>query len=389
MTVYAAQRTPPEIWWRILDEAIRIPLVFDTMYQGDHWSRDADDSMPEKENELYGKSERQRKIIGSVCRSWQVFAQARRGRRILLVPKTWILEKDRSLMAPHVTISFWSVMAERFSMTLPSSVNWEILQIEQSGAAKLLSMTTLPRLRRLKLQIGGIEYDPNPFLDVLDMYPDLTRLDCQLYIGRGTLNVPFNEARKPVTLPKLQALWYRCREPFGFPVSRLLLPSLQYLAIHFSAPASHAPLIELLSTYRHTIRAVIVNASIERWEVPSVHFPPWNDFPNLEDLTIDRQWPIHFQLLPPNHPLKRLDAHHASFDAIPSLVDGTHMRNIVLQKAHWSTTGQLVGEKVELKFSATEMDRLLDKARLRGIRVEVARDKKEGQTRDEAITAIA
>jgi hypothetical protein len=66
-----------------------------------------------KEGEIYEASEKQRKIIGSVCRSWQIFTQARSGRRILLLPRTWDEEKDRLLRACSVKIQMWLGIVKR------------------------------------------------------------------------------------------------------------------------------------------------------------------------------------------------------------------------------------------------------------------------------------
>jgi hypothetical protein len=149
------QRAPQEIWWKILDEVIRVPLVFDTIYEGDSWVIDATNRMELKEDELYEASEKQRKIIGSVCRSWQIFAQARSGRRVLLLPRTWDKEKDRLLRACSVKIRMWPGIVKRLPPVVAQGVNWKILELEIEGAAKFCTLASHPHLRGLKLMITG------------------------------------------------------------------------------------------------------------------------------------------------------------------------------------------------------------------------------------------
>ncbi|CAG8704755.1 6471_t:CDS:2, partial [Acaulospora colombiana] len=82
----ALHRIPGEIWSIILDEAIDLhnPLFFSTTFEGSDWSAYSIRRSFEQEEALQDRAEMQRKIIGSVCRSWQSFSRSRRSRYVRL-----------------------------------------------------------------------------------------------------------------------------------------------------------------------------------------------------------------------------------------------------------------------------------------------------------------
>jgi hypothetical protein len=75
-------RIPQEIWWDIFDSIIDVPMYFTTTYVGDDWTRDANQFMNDNGSVAYFTLERQRKIIGSICRSWQIWANSRSNRSV-------------------------------------------------------------------------------------------------------------------------------------------------------------------------------------------------------------------------------------------------------------------------------------------------------------------
>ncbi|PVF98395.1 hypothetical protein CPB86DRAFT_797363 [Serendipita vermifera] len=390
----AAHRTPREIWWRILDEVIysENPLVFSTTFHGRDWAEHSNWHMFESDDHWLGKFEWKRKIIGSVCRSWQEFAHERGGRHLTLKTFSWgnpPEEIDKASKAHRISLQRGVCSDLIRSHDLEQEFNWSIVEIYQTDALEL-GRIPLPHLRRLRMS-SYESWKPlnlNPFLDILSKFTNLTWLDYQADIQRGQ-PVPIDKYRAPVVLPNLQTLWYKNRATFDFPFSHLVLPSLQYLSLHIYELPSQVPLLDLLSCYRQTLRSFAARGWKRRGDLPVVHFPSWEDFPNLEELVLDIQWSAHFQPLPSNHPLRRLDVQHGFFDAIPSLLEGGNMREIILQRTRWTGEGGLAGNTEELTISTIEVERILERAEERGISFKVTWDWDEFLSRDEAIAAAA
>ncbi|PVF98414.1 hypothetical protein CPB86DRAFT_873418 [Serendipita vermifera] len=379
----AIARTPEEVWWSIFDYVLDASVLFSTIYQGDNWARDAHQWMLLKERDVYAHSENQRKIIGSVCKSWQIWAQSRRFRRIALdsQSKTWDLDVKHAQNARRVEI--WANIGRMIAPEFPQGVEWPIVYFHQRlGAA--FSAIPHPRLRRLHITgVGNRPYDPNPFLDVLNRFPDLTWLDYEDGDSArpGGSDVPVDSDRQPVVLQNLQALFYLSGDFFKFPLSHVVLPSLQYLAIHCDIHADLFPVVDVLLHYRQTIRSVTIGAyrAMHSWH--TVQFPAWSEFPKLEELVMTQNWAFHFQPLPPDHPLKKLVAHHASLDAVPSMLDSINMQQIVLLRLHWTRVGTLErGTQMDPHSIRTilDVDHLVKKASLRGIRFAASESSDEG-----------
>jgi hypothetical protein len=358
----AVHRIPTEIWWKILDEFIDSadPLFISTTFGGCDWSKYAVWHISSDQYNWKGQYDRRRKIVGCVCRSWRTFSQAKNNPHVILdfyslykkqlrdakvVPKSrwtalrsnlccsigsvvsvsshstscpsiisetdhrdeWLASINKSRAARRVTINEWSRIDDIVT-SLKEGVDWEIIDIGLDQAAELARIP-LPRLRRLRLwtHFNYHPLDLNPFLNLLDQFINLTWLEYEVEVARGDL-VPIDIDRSPVILPNLQALWYKIRATFEFPFTQLILPSLQYLSLQIYELPSRIPLLELLSCYRQTLRSFTTTVFKWRGDSPIVHFPPWSDFPNLEELVLDQQWTAHFHHLPPNHPLRRLEA---------------------------------------------------------------------------------
>ncbi|PVF98424.1 hypothetical protein CPB86DRAFT_784869, partial [Serendipita vermifera] len=222
----AVQLTPQEVWWMILDEAIDVPLLFGTMYEGNDWSSDA--RRPRRDlYKLYGVSEKQRKIIGSVCRSWQIFARSKRN-RVVVAMNTWDWGMEKIQKAHEIFIRGTHVLDP--SLAQDKSVEWESLRINDPRILpRIVSTLSYPRLRRLEL---GFSDDDPPIYDTLRLLPNITWLDCD--VSFRVLTASASSDKPPVVLPKLELFRSECERSFVFPLSNFSLPSLRYIYIRFS-----------------------------------------------------------------------------------------------------------------------------------------------------------
>lgn len=368
-TSSAVQRTPQEIWWMILDEVINVPLFFATTYKGNHWAKDA--RKPEETHDrTYQRSEEQRKVIGSVCRSWQDFARSRRGRSIILYKdQDW--ETETVLKAHHAVLR---TIPAHYILARGTIVEWEVLNfLAPVWAADFASKFAYPRLRRLTLSLR----DHQPLLhEIVRLFPNITWLDCDVYYNGSS-------ASMPITLPWLQVFRGECGENYFFPLSNFILPSLRQLYMFFDVPIQQVLLLDMLLPFRQSLQSVVIRIRKDRGDSPTIMFPPWSDFPNLRELQLNPQWSVHFEPLPRHHPLQRLNVQVGSFDVLQSLLDGIDMRQLTLQRARWIATGELIGRIKTMKIETEQAAQLWERAKARGIRFEVTRRGKRILNRDE------
>jgi hypothetical protein len=319
------------------------------MKEINRWPEDSCLDLTYEDGLMYARSEKHRKVIGSVCRSWQSFSRSRRNRLSVLsaIEGDWPVERKR-LLAKARFVQMLPFVVGRISTLLPdheNTVDWETLSTSHPEAVVFARAVSYPRLRRLDLRYRNHNrpLNPNPFLDMISKFPNLTWLSYRLHASSLEPILAVTEDRLPVVLPNLQVLWYRCDGKFGFPFTHINLPSLRYLLVHLDAPVAQIPLIDLVSAYSQTIQSIVIRADKSIDENLDVKFPPWNEFSKLEELVVDKRWTIHFEALPPSHPLKRLDARHRSSETLPSFFDGMNMRELVLQKTDRTERGELEG----------------------------------------------
>jgi hypothetical protein len=172
--VPAINRIPNEIWWDIFDNLIEVPTYFATTYTGDNWTRDANQSMESNGFELYRSLETQRKLIGSVCRSWQLWARLRKDRNAHVAATKTSVEHDleRAHKARRVWIlpSSWPVVQP----VLGGCVNWEILSAHPRLVANFPPISH-SRIRRVRLTaIDHKPSDVNTILLALGRFKDIT-----------------------------------------------------------------------------------------------------------------------------------------------------------------------------------------------------------------------
>jgi hypothetical protein len=363
----ATDRTPNEIWWDIFDDLIEVPMYFGTTYTGNSWTRDAKQSMETDGFDSYTSLERQRKVIGSVCTSWQLWARSRKYRNTHIAATETTVERDleSALEARRV----W-MLADSWTMIQPAlrdGVNWEILSAHPQLIANFPPISH-SRIRRIRLIAN---YDTssgsNIFLLALGRFKDITWLDYE--ISRTNSAFDSIDAHIPhVIMPNLQVFYYRTSVPLQLPRSYITMPSLRYLAIH-GLIRLDVPLNDIILAYGQTLQSVIIQ---ERsvYATETIQFPLWNKLPRLEELIFSPRWSIRFEPIPPTHPLKKLVARHASFGALPSFMDAANMQQLLILGANWVSAGRLMldGNISNLQ----DVSVLEDKARTRGIRFAVS-----------------
>ncbi|PVF91776.1 hypothetical protein CPB86DRAFT_878317 [Serendipita vermifera] len=372
----AVQRTPEEVWWLILDEVIDEPLLFATIYEGNDWSNDA----PKSKRRLYERFEKQKKIIGSVCRSWQLFARSTRYRRVVLgYPKNLALDTTQKAR--------YAFLCGPYAFKSPSAqglrVEWETLRLKNATILpRVASTLSCPRLRRLELSY--LDYDANAasrFADILGVFPGITWLECDICLPQYARIIPVNQP--PILLPKVEIFWCKCQHNGAFPLSNLILPSLRYLYIVFDASTVWIPLLDILRAYRHSIQSVVMKTTNNAY-LEGIIFPSWNDFPNLKEMQLHKAWSVIFEPLPSTHPLQKLGAQFTSFNVIPSLLQGVNMRHLTLRRTRWTASGMLRGKSQQMMDPATAAE-LWEYAKARGIWFDVPRQGVMFNDREEAI----
>ncbi|CAG8655832.1 3357_t:CDS:1 [Acaulospora colombiana] len=364
-------RIPKEIWWMILDEAVdqHNPLFFSTTFEGSNWSTYSTRTSIRQEAEQQNRAETQRKIIGSVCRSWQVFARLRRDRRITI---TWgemdnmyqLLERASSACRGELYngVCQWII----FTSHCVKGFNWEIVEMNMENI-EIFLLIPFPRLRRLRMRPTE-GFDHTRFLDALVKFNNITWLDYQGRCDSSDRSPAVDEKRPPVVVSNLQVLSYGFQGPLEYPFQHLSFPSLRYLSFHIDAWPSYMSLTEVLSHYRRTLQSCVIKVqrvtTLFEW---NDQFPPWDEFPKLEELVIDRPWVTNFHPLPSNHPLQRLEAQYKVIDGMKSLLEGAHMKEIILQRVSWASDGGLKGKGQGLIMDKVEVDCFIEQARCRGI----------------------
>jgi hypothetical protein len=379
-TESAIDKVPMEILWDIFDDLIDLPILFATTYTGDDWTRDANVHMERDGYSSYDNCEHQRKIIGSVCRLWQLWAKLRSHRYVDIYHSYIAFEYDLDRLRKARRV--WFVEGElsrKVQSAFPGGVNWEVLCGHPSTIAGFPPIPC-PNVRRVRLSATrSSPFDTNIVLKILGQFSDITWIELD---GPYFPKKHSEEDITHVIMPNLQVL-YLTGVRFQLPLSLMALPSLQYLAIHLGDYVNGVSLNDIILPYAQTLRSIIIR--LYSWfHIETVQFPQWNELPRLEEFVISHQWPIKFDLIPQSHPLRKLVARHASFDALSSLLDTENMRKLFLTGAYWTESRGLRLNRDHSNIQ--DVGALEEKAKTRGIRFAVAwgdEDEDQFMTRDE------
>jgi hypothetical protein len=364
----AVSRTPPEIWWIILDEVIDCPKHFATTYDGDDWAHDAHAYSLKQDEVEYKEKEKQRQNIASVCISWRRFATQRKGRSLYLgtnknqYPSDVEVKKAYRIRIDSIDDSILS--------SLDQSADWRILRILPSSI-KDLSQLYLPHLRRLIIHTTiYTSFDLNPYLDYLGPLINLTWLEFSATNLRPRNSTPTSEDKRTVLLPNLQVFICLTRSGFLFPFESLELPSLRHLSVRYNGMSwTFPPIDDILLRYRTSLKSVSITS---RNSIPErSSFPQWEELPVLQELVLDGSFPLHFHPLPRTHPLKRFYVRHQDVNSISTWMDSDNLRQIRLLGGIWDH-GALKNLYGVVIIGHAEMKPLVEKAKMRGICLEAS-----------------
>jgi hypothetical protein len=362
----AIDRMPMEILWDIFDDLIDLPILFATTYTGDDWTRDAKVHMIRDGYSSYDNCEHQRKIIGSVCRLWQLWAKSRSHRSVDVYDSDFAFEYDLERLRKACRICFFEgELSSKVQSAFLGGVDWEVLCGHPSTIVEFPPIPC-PRVRRICLSATRVSpFDTNIVLKILGRFSDITWIELD---GPYLAIQHLEEDITHVIMPNLQVL-YLTNVFFQLPLSRMALPSLQYLAIHLGRYINGVSLNDIILPYAQTLRSITIQ--LYSWhDIETVQFPQWNKLPRLEELVISHQWPIQFDLIPPGHPLKKLVARHASLDPLPSFLDTRNMQILLLTGAYWTESRSLKLDRGDSEVQ--DVRALVEKAKTRGIRFAVA-----------------
>lgn len=349
-------RIPAEVWRRILLEVMHIPYLLDTTCIGSLFKLWSTLNSPALH---WRRSEWQRKLLRRVCKSWKHFAETKAYRYI---------ECQDSLKEPHVLAHAQRAQLSKslgHLFTIPTL--WEVVEIDEADSVDEFLVSIVqghhPRLRRLSMQanISSINAACESAA-----FRQLTFLHLQFFTG------PLETATwTQTTLPRLEVLIWEDFAVRPDPSSIFRLPSLH----HFGWSNTHGvfPLSTLLS-YARTLRSLSIRS--EYWLRRSVVLPDLNEFPCLEELSINVAFEIQDpKPFPQTYPLHTIYSNRRVsatllvscvmriLDCNPMKLQRIHITNLV-----WGNGGE--PENGWGREENVKLVQLADLCQGRGIRVE-------------------
>jgi hypothetical protein len=364
------KRLPRELLWMVLDSVIGSPLYLATRYNGINWFKDGSSDRRYLESSDYEASEKQRKTIGSVCRLWQIFAKSR-NRSFDLVQ---FEDDDLSATVEKITRSRRVNIKGRENSLIthfPQNTSLEILAVPQALWSALNDICC-PRLERLVLYLTYDEqknFDPNLFLSTMKSFTHITWLEHDLDLAFMN-SIPIQDENVSILLPNLQVLICHTSSTMRFPFDYMVLPSLQYLSVFtmIRRQQDDISMIDIINKYHKTLRSVQFLAECPADE--GKNFPPWSDFPFLEELILESTFNLAFDTIPPKHPLRRIVVQQWSVSTISSWMDAENVQHIALLDTLLGPGNSLFALNSPQSIEAAAMERLSTKAAKRGIQFE-------------------
>jgi hypothetical protein len=364
----AISRTPREIWWMILDEAIDCPKHFATTYDGDEWAHDeyAYAHAHGEHDYEYEETEKDRRNIALVCRSWRYFAAQRKGRSICLGTDKTKWPSDTAIKKAHRV--YIDCLDETILSSLRQIVDWRILAV-RSQNLKDFGQLTLPHLRRLILtHTVHTVFRPNLFIGLFDSLIDLTWLEFCVESLHEFFPSDKRKNNQPIFLPNLQVFIYSAKGVFSFPFGMFEFPALQHLSVKYGGSIGESsPVTKFLLPYKKSLRSVVIRFDHLRQKASI--FCQWEELPELREMVLDGLFRIYFHPLPQDHPLERLYTRHFDEDSISSWIESKNLRRIVLLRSKVDQ-GALKSQRGIEYISSSVMEQLLEKAETRGICLE-------------------
>jgi hypothetical protein len=349
-------RVPVEIWRMILLEVIHIPYLLDTNCVGSFFVLcNPFDSPPL----LWSESERQRKLLRRVCKSWRHFAE-NQANRYIERPGDW--SKEAHIVAHARGVKTYWCRGDSFTVTMQTL--WEVVEISSADQVDSFLPSMVqgyhPRLRRLNMTLR-----PTSFLAVCEsaIFDQLTFL--HLDFERDFKPTPCTVIQ--TTLPRLEVLIW---EGSIAPNSIFRLPALQHFG--WNSLREDITTSDLLS-YAPTLRSLSI-----RGPCKLVILPDLNKFPHLEELSVFVAFKIqHLGPFPPTYPLHTIYVDQLCFDIRNSLMqildrDPVKLRRIHSCELEWKTVWHTPRDDVVVVVDVEEEDSLADACQESGIRLEDA-----------------
>ncbi|KAG8813978.1 hypothetical protein FRC17_001349 [Serendipita sp. 399] len=328
---------PTEIWWVILEFALEATL-FATTYEGDNWALDANSKyvFMRYMNE-YFESERERKRMRRVCRSWKEFADARSNRFVDLHTISSPIRDDYTLDKETIAHARCGRILPRVTSEeiarIADGVKWEVAIVSKNHA-KILGQVPHASLRRLDLSIDAPDgFDPNSFLEILGSYRNLTWLTLSLDDAPNKPPLPLIPGKTPFVLPSLQTFVVRSRKAWIFPSFCLTSPNLRHLFLKSGTAPKDITLRDLISHYCQTLRSIAIVTGASLGRVRDQYFPPWTECPELEELALDPALIVDFHPLPRTHPLRRIYTSQWTHENLKNWLDSDNLKHIALVNA--------------------------------------------------------
>ena len=339
MCLSATNRLPLEIWEKILDSVIDIPFFFDldcTLDDFYDWGAKQIE-MYNEADELYACSERHRRVLCLVCRSWKSFADSRADRWVYgsrLPAHSLHVYIDNAIPAHYTQETKWEMILLFCTLhPITGECGAPILRLAENHEKH-------SKLRRITL-VSPLSWKPphhsNPLLNSLAAFSNLHTL---------FLNIDIVEApQRPIDLPRLTNLRWLCQSLARRPHECLNLPSLSCLGVPI-AGYTHDP-AALVAPYRCTLKHLILGCvgyddptemALHHWTLP-----PWEVYPNLVELAIDTTiTPVPSVPCPPSlsHPLKTFRIPKWDSKSIRALLGHekhrSHLECIIVTRLRWS-----------------------------------------------------
>ena len=363
-------RIPVEIWMMILLDVMHIPYLLDTTCTGSLFELWNAIDAP---NAHCNRSEGQRNLLRRVCKSWKHFAETNTHRSID--------SRDR-LKEPHILAHARRALlcgSLGHMFTIPTL--WEVVEIANSDVVDEFLVSIVqgyhPRLRHLSI--------PTNLFSVLAAcesatFCQLTFLRLRFFHTAG----PHTTTVIQTTLPRLEVLIWEDFVVGVAPSGIFRLPNLH----HFGWSNEHSFPLSTFLSYASTLRSPSIRNVF--WSGDRVVFPDLNEFPHLEELSINVPFEIKDpKLLPPTYPLHTiyLTYFHPHTMLVPCIMQILDCNPVRLGRIQFPIVKWGHGRELENAWGREDAAQIVQLANMchgRGIRIEDSK----GQVRSEMLPIV-